>query len=133
MDADGLMVALDDLAQRTTQTVACTFKCDRPILMPESDVALNLYRIAQEAVSNAVKYSGATRIVITLSREGESLRLAIADDGCGIPSSTRPRRQKRLGGMGLHIMRYRARTMGATLRIQDRQPHGTEVVCLLPR
>jgi PAS domain S-box-containing protein len=133
MDADGLMVALDDLAQRTTQTVTCTFRCDRPILMPESDVALNLYRIAQEAVNNALKYSGASRIVIALSREGEFLRLSIADDGRGIPARTASMRKKQLSGMGLHIMRYRARTMGATLRIQDRKPHGAEVVCLLPR
>jgi PAS domain S-box-containing protein len=133
MDADGLMVALEDLAVRTTQTVACTFACNRPILMPESDVALNLYRIAQEAVSNAVKYAHASRIVISLSREASSLRLAIADDGRGIPSGTGSRRRKRPGGMGLHIMRYRARTMGATLRIQDQQPHGTEIVCHLPR
>jgi PAS domain S-box-containing protein len=95
MDADGLMVALEDLALRTTQTVACTFRCDQPILMPESDVALNLYRIAQEAVNNAVKYSGASRIVVTLSREGGSLRLSIADDGRGIhaPPASRRRNQ----------------------------------------
>jgi PAS domain S-box-containing protein len=133
MDADGLMVALNDLATRTRKSVACSFQCKEPILMPESDMALNLYRIAQEAVNNAVKYSGATRIIISLGRDGAALRLSIADDGRGIPaSSTRPR-AKQLGGMGLHIMRYRARTMGATLRIQDRQPHGAEVLCLLPR
>jgi PAS domain S-box-containing protein len=133
MDADGLMVALEDLALRTDQTVSCAFECKRPILMPESDVALNLYRIAQEAVSNSVKYAEASRIVINLSREGDSLRLSIADDGRGIPARSIARRHTRHRGMGLHIMRYRARTMGATLRIQDRQPHGAEVVCLLPR
>jgi len=133
MDSDGLMVALEDLALRTAQTVSCTFQCHRPILMPESDVALNLYRITQEAVNNAVKYSGASRIVITLSREGDSLHLSIADDGRGMPTRSASLRNKRMSGMGLHIMRYRARTMGATLRIQNRQPHGAEVVCLLPR
>jgi signal transduction histidine kinase len=127
------MVALEDLAQRTAQTLPCTFQCTRPILMPESDVALNLYRIAQEAVSNAVKYSGATRIVITLSRQPRTLRLAIADDGRGIPARAGGAHSRRFKGMGLHIMRYRARTMGATLRIQNSQPHGTEIVCLLPR
>jgi signal transduction histidine kinase len=101
--------------------------------MPESDVALNLYRIAQEAVGNAVKYAEASHIVISLSREGESLRLSIADDGRGMPARSTARRHTRHRGMGLHIMRYRARTMGATLRKQDRPPHGTEVVCLLPR
>ena len=130
MDSNGLMVALNDLAIRTHQTIACSFRCNQPILMPESDMALNLYRIAQEAVNNAVKYSRANRITISLDRDGSATRLSISDDGRGIPArSISPRRTR--GGMGLHIMRYRARTMGATLRIHDRKPHGTEVVCLL--
>jgi PAS domain S-box-containing protein len=132
MDADGLMVALKDLALRTDQRIACSFRCKEPILMPESDVALNLYRIAQEAVNNALKYSRAKRIIVSLEREGAALRLSIADDGRGIPDQSVSRPLKR-GGMGLHIMRYRARTMGATLRVNKRRPHGTEVICLLPR
>ncbi|HEX4085264.1 MAG TPA: ATP-binding protein, partial [Chthoniobacteraceae bacterium] len=134
MDADGLMVALQDLAVRTDQTIACAFRCEEPILMPESDMALNLYRIAQEAVNNAIKYSRAHKITIALGRDGNTVRLSISDDGRGIPSprrSSSPLRKR--GGMGLHIMRYRARTMGATLQIHDRAPHGTEVVCVLPR
>ena len=129
MDSDGLMVALNDLAQRTDQTVACSFRCKEPILMPESDVALNLYRIAQEAVNNAAKYSRAESVTITLDRDGSALRLAISDDGRGIPEGHTKRKRN---GMGLHIMRYRARTMGATLRISHVQPHGTEVLCILP-
>jgi len=134
MDSDGLMVALRDLAQRTHQTITCTFRCDEPILMPESDMALNLYRIAQEAVNNAIKYSRAQRITVTLQRDGSVLSLSISDDGRGIPSPRRPTSPPRKrGGMGLHIMRYRARTMGATLHIRDHPPHGTEVICTLPR
>ncbi len=133
MDADGLMVALNDLAIRTNQSIHCAFRCEEPILLPESDVALNLYRIAQEAVNNALKYAGAGEITISLRRDGGALRLSISDDGRGIPAPrARPRRKQR-GGMGLHIMQYRARTMGATLRIQDRPPQGTEIVCLLPQ
>jgi signal transduction histidine kinase len=132
MEADGLMVALRDLARRTHQTIACSFVCKEPILMPESDMALNLYRIAQEAVNNAIKYARATRITITLDRDRKNLRLSIRDNGRGIPGlSTRLRRKRT--GMGLHIMRYRARTMGSTLDIIDLKPHGTEVSCLLPR
>ena len=132
MDADGLMVALNGLALHTRQTVACVYQCTEPILMPESDTALNLYRIAQEAVNNAVKYSRATRITISLEREGEGLRLRVSDNGGGIREQKTGRRRKANGGMGLHIMRYRARTMGATLQVKNRRPHGTEVVCLLP-
>jgi PAS domain S-box-containing protein len=132
MDSDGLMVALKDLALRTNQAIPCIFRCNEPILVPESDMALNLYRIAQEAVNNAIKYSGARRITVSLDRDGSALRLSIGDDGRGIPTRSARLRRKR-GGMGLHIMRYRARTMGAALRIHARYPHGTEVVCLLPR
>ena len=132
MDADGLMVALRELAERTHPSVACAFRCEKPILMPESDIALNLYRITQEAVNNAAKHSGATRITISLDRGISGVRLSISDDGCGIPGGSGRRILKR-GGMGLHIMRYRARSMGATLRITDLQPRGTEVLCLLPR
>lgn len=58
----------------------------------------------------------------------------ISDDGRGIPArSAAPRRGKALGGMGLQIMRYRARTIGATLRIHSRKPHGARVLCILPR
>ena len=133
MDADGLMVALAALARTTAQTISCSFQCGTPIHIPENDMALNLYRIAQEAVNNAVKYSGASRIVISLSRSADFMRLSIVDDGCGIPAAHAAPRQNRLGGMGLHIMRYRARSMGATLRIQAHKPHGAEIVCLLPR
>jgi hypothetical protein len=132
MDSNGLMVALNDLALRTDKTIACSFKCDQPISVPESDVALNLYRIAQEAVMNALKYARAKNITITLERLDQNLRLSICDDGKGIhPSSGRLLRQR--AGMGLHIMHYRARTMDATLRIHRSQPHGTEIVCSIPR
>ena len=96
-------------------------------------MALNLYRIAQEAVNNAVKYSRATRIAISLDRHGPDLRLSVGDNGRGIPARSASPQRKQPGGMGLHIMRYRARTMGATLHIRNRRPHGTEVVCLIPR
>jgi len=132
MDVDGLMVALNDLARDTSQSVTCTFRCDEPILMPESDMALNLYRIAQEAVNNALKYSRATRITISLDRHGARLRLSVSDNGRGLPASGTRQRRTSARGMGLHIMRYRARTMGATLHVRERRPHGTQVLCFLP-
>jgi PAS domain S-box-containing protein len=132
MDADGLMVALKDLASRTDQTVACAFSCREPILMRESDVALNLYRIAQEAVNNALKYAGAGLITILLERDVRGIRLSISDDGRGMPAPSAHRGRNPRSGMGLHTMRYRARTMGATLRIRRCRPKGTEILCSLP-
>jgi len=130
MDADGLRVALKDLARRTSKTIPCVFHSHGSISPPESDTALNLYRVAQEAVTNAVKHSRAAHIAVTLGRQGAALRLSVADDGRGISASSL--RGKRTG-MGLHIMRYRARTMGATLRIHEKKPRGVEVLCLLPQ
>jgi signal transduction histidine kinase len=132
MDADGLMVALHDLAVHTSQVVRCTFRCEERIMMPESDTALNLYRIAQEAVNNAVKHARAARITISLERTDAGVRLRVVDNGRGIPSPASRKRRRRTGGMGLHIMRYRARTMGGILQIKDRRPHGTDIICLLP-
>ncbi len=135
MDADGLMVALEALAERTRQQMPCKFECAEPVRTPESEVALNLYRLAQEAVSNAVRHSKGTRIVVRLEKEGTRMALRVRDNGCGMGKALgctgRPGRAGT--GMGLHIMRYRARTIGATLSFQKVKPHGTEVVCVLPR
>jgi PAS domain S-box-containing protein len=132
MDAEGLMVALKDLANQTSETIPCAFKCAQPVEMPESDTALNLYRIAQEAVTNAVKHSGAKRITIALERTSEGVKLSVSDNGSGLPSGRGGR--TRIGiGMGLNIMRYRARSAGAALKLENRKPHGTKILCVLPR
>jgi signal transduction histidine kinase len=90
-------------------------------------VALHLYRIAQEAVVNALKHAGAKEIVIDLRTTGNQIDLSVTDDGRGIAQN-----QKLNGGMGLHLMRYRAGVIGGTLAVQPSANGGTVVKCVLP-
>ena len=114
-DARGLMSALEHYSLEVTDLfrLSCRFECDRPVPIYNGTVADHLYRIAQEAVNNAVKHGRCRNIVIHLSEEGEGVLLNILDDGVGLPRGTR-----NSPGMGLHIMNYRAKMIGAMLQIQ---------------
>jgi PAS domain S-box-containing protein len=87
-------------------------------------LADNLYRIAQEAITNALRHSGATHVTLRLERTLTRLRLAVEDDGGGIPAGADER-----GGLGLRIMRARAELVGARLVVSGLAPHGTRVEC----
>jgi PAS domain S-box-containing protein len=90
-----------------------------------SQESLNqLYRIAQEALNNALKHSQAGHIVLTLEIDSALIRIEVADDGSGFPESA-----ARFGGLGLDSMRYRAAAIGARLSIRNREPHGVVVNC----
>jgi PAS domain S-box-containing protein len=90
-----------------------------------SQESLNqLYRIAQEALNNALKHSTAEHIVLALEIDPARIRIEVADDGCGFPQSP-----ARPGGLGLDSMRYRASAIGARLSIQTSEPHGVVVNC----
>jgi PAS domain S-box-containing protein len=125
-EPNGLMVALKDLASQTTNwfRVACRFACRQPVLIAESATATHLYRIAQEAVTNAIKHGNPGRIQITLTRTPGRLNLMVKDDGVGLPANLRRKR-----GMGLRIMRYRAGVIGGSLAIRKEAGGGTAVVC----
>jgi PAS domain S-box-containing protein len=128
LDSGGLMQALRDLANSVNESLQCTFECKKPVAVPQADVALNLYRIAQEAVTNALRHAQATRILISLERRGDNIALTVRDDGIGLRGKSR-----RAGkhGMGVHILHYRARTIGASLSIANVKPKGTQVRCSL--
>jgi signal transduction histidine kinase len=128
LDSGGLMAALRDLTTRVNSDVRCEFECKKPVAVSESDVALNLYRIAQEAVTNAVKHSRARHIVVALNRIRDETVLTVRDDGAGLPRGSRNGNR----GMGMHLMKYRARTIGASLSIKTVKPSGTQVSCSLP-
>ena len=89
MTDDGLTSALNRLAEDTTEQMAidCRFDLASSVTFADTDVALQLYRIAQEAVTNAVKHAGANQIIIRLSRTGEKITLEVRDDGIGIPEA----------------------------------------------
>lgn len=125
LDADGLMAALDQLAlnARSLFGVACEFRCAAPVLVHDKSVAIHLYRIAQEAVTNAVKHSGARGVTIALRSDCGGLELSIADDGTGLPADALTSRE----GMGLRTMRYRAKAIGADLEFATSATSGLVV------
>jgi two-component system CheB/CheR fusion protein len=129
-DAEGLMSALQGLARNTARLfrVACVFECDPPVLVHEHSVATHLYRIAQEAVSNAIKHGKARHVWISLKALGHRNVLSIKDDGCGIPKVLQESK-----GMGLRIMRYRAGMMGGAAMVERDLEGGTSVICSVPR
>ena len=129
-EADGgLMSALQDLATRSTAMfgIRCQWKCPSPVLVEDQTTATHLYRIAQEAVSNAVKHGGAETVRVSLIRSAGSISLSVHDDGCGITLPS-PGHQ----GMGLRIMRYRADLIHADLTIVKGPQRGTHLTCILP-
>jgi signal transduction histidine kinase len=88
-------------------------------------VELHLYYIVQEALLNAVNHGKATIIIITLAAAGDRLKLTIEDNGGGFDANARGR-----SGMGIRIMRYRAKVIGATLDLQSGANEGTKITCV---
>lgn len=125
----GLDAALEALADNVRHLfhVSCSFEADRPFPRLESEVEAHLFRIAQEAVSNAVAHARADRIEIGWSLEGRTGVLSVRDDGVGLPEAASDR-----DGIGLHTMAYRARLIGARLEVWRRVRQGTAVTCAYP-
>jgi signal transduction histidine kinase len=126
VSADGLMLALEEYAKTTSDLfkVACRFECDSPVLIHATATAGHLYRIAQEAVGNAIKHGKARNILITLAVDEESTLLSILDDGTGLPEPLPKER-----GMGLRIMAHRSAMIGAAFSARRNVLGGTEITC----
>jgi signal transduction histidine kinase len=129
-DAEGLMAALAQLTSETASNagVPCRFECPDRVSVGDHRVALHLYRIAQEAVTNAVKHGKPGEVVVKLEAGPAEILLSISDNGVGLP----PPAQRREGA-GLRIMRYRAAAIAATLKIDSAVAGGTLVRCEVPR
>jgi PAS domain S-box-containing protein len=128
VDAAGLMAALAELASRTSELhgVNCTFECREQVLVGDNHTATHLYRIAKEAVTNALKHAGAENIMITLESDDQSVALRVRDDGEGFSPAAMESK-----GMGLRIMRYRAGLINAGLTVGPAEPGGTLVSCTI--
>jgi two-component system sensor kinase FixL len=128
-DCGGLMDALKELAESTARAfeIECDFRFDNPVKVQNTKTALQLFRIAQEAVSNAVKHSQASRVEIRLARQSGNIILTIRDNGVGIPD-----KGSKGTGMGLLTMSHRAQMMGGTVRFSPRLQGGTQVTCSVP-
>jgi two-component system CheB/CheR fusion protein len=130
LESAGLMSALQELADSTEKRfkVNCRFRCEAPVLVADNSVATHLYRIAQEAVGNALKHGKARRIAISLATHSGQMTLSVKDNGRGLPKHA-----PRAGGMGLRIMNYRAGVIGASLAVESASEGGTAVHCALKK
>ncbi|MBC8096163.1 MAG: hypothetical protein H7Y43_10150, partial [Akkermansiaceae bacterium] len=107
--------------------IACRFEADDDIPVLEGNVVGQLYKITQEALTNAIKHGKANRVTIALKTDADKLRLTIRNSGTPFPSVV-----SRNAGMGLRIMNYRANLIDATVEVKPGSPDGTIVTCLLP-
>jgi signal transduction histidine kinase len=128
LEDSGLAGALSQLATSTSTVfgIECDSQCDETIDLIDLAVATHLYRIAQEAVNNAVRHGKAKQIAIELESTEHRLRLSIQDNGSGIANGSDR------GGMGLQIMHFRARMIGGSLGVQRGNAGGTIVTCTAP-
>jgi len=129
-DEGGLESALEELASSTSKLtgISCSFVPSGLVPPLDSAPAIHLFRIAQEAVSNALKHGHAKSVVIALDTSDGAWSLRVSDNGVGFVPSVTERK-----GMGLSIMRYRARMIGGELEIQPNSPTGTVVACTVAR
>ncbi len=127
LNAEGLRDSLAEMVRRMGHgPVECDFICHSPVEIEDNNVANHLFRIAQEAVNNAMKHSQAKKVTVTLTHDAEGIVLKIADDGHGFPE-TEPAQ----AGLGLQIMRHRANVIGATLETRSSPGEGVQVTCIL--
>lgn len=126
--AGSLDMALQDLAARLTSLfeIQCLFEVDGNVDFENDEIATHLYRIAQEAASNAIRHGNAKQITTRLRTVDDEVLLSIEDNGSGIRDSG-----KAHPGVGLQIMRYRASLIGGILEIVPRAGGGTTVTCSL--
>lgn len=124
LEANGLMAAVEQLGASAGPlfNVACSFECPAPVLVHDATVAIHLYRIAQEALTNAAKHSGARNVRIALDRVDDAVHLSVTDDGAGLPAAAHE-----TDGMGLRIMRHRANLIGGKLHLLSDASGGLRV------
>lgn len=130
LEFGGLAAALEQLADhtRSLQGMDCVFHCEPKLQVRDPLVAINLYRIAQEAIHNAVKYSEASQLRIDLTRLDGAHQLAISDDGIGVDAARIWQGQ----GLGMHSMRYRASLLGGSFAIDRNAQGGTCISIIYP-
>jgi two-component system sensor kinase FixL len=135
LDPEGLHVALEELAVRTREQsgIDCQFVGADSVPVPDPLMAKHLYRIAQEAVSNALRHGKPSHICLSLNYGPGELLLTIRDDGIGMQNPpTRNTKEELDGGMGIPTMNYRATMIGGTLQFGPAPGGGTKVTCKVP-
>lgn len=127
LEEHGLVLALEELATSASSRyrITCRFVCEATPVKLDSEVELHLYYIVQEALLNAVNHGKATSVIVTLTADGDRMKLTVQDNGAGFQLSNQTRT-----GMGIRIMRHRARVIGATLDLQSQAGRGTQITCV---
>lgn len=127
LDTNDIQAALEQLAENLKKyfSVFSRADCDPDVVIKDNAVAVHLYRIAQEATTNAIKHGKAKKIWINLSQHDGVITLQIRDDGVGISKNQSNK------GMGLRVMQHRARMIGGTVEVEPNPERGTIVTCTL--
>ncbi len=128
--AEDLRNALARLAGTVSNLfhIQCTFRGSSAAQLEDEVKATHLFRIAQEAVNNAIKHGAASCVALVLKGSREKITLSIRDNGSGIPQPP-----PKSGGKGLQIMNHRAAAIGASLQVRRAGKRGTIVSCTMPR
>jgi PAS domain S-box-containing protein len=129
LEGSDLNAALAEFCSNTAESfqMTCAFHCEACSARLDNHLKSDLYRIAQEAVSNAISHGRAKRIDVALIYQNDRGTLVIEDDGVGIADPL-----ERKSGIGLHTMAYRSRLMGASFEVNRRTTGGTVVSCMFP-
>jgi two-component system CheB/CheR fusion protein len=129
--AKSLAPALEELARTIAlhHAVECRFECPEPVEIGDDVAAMHLYRIAQEAVTNAIKHAEAHTVTVRLRQRDEGLELEVVDDGAGIDRSTSTSQQ----GLGLRTMAHRCSLLGGKLTVEQAETGGTRIACRIDR
>jgi len=112
------------LGQETLHNIKFVFKKDARFVDPKKAAGLNIYRIVQEAIYNAVKHSKCSKITVHLTRKKDANEVIVEDNGSGADQKTIQE------GMGMSIIRHRALIAGATLKVESAVGKGYKVICL---
>lgn len=126
IDAAEFVTALRDLVQRKIWQTSCRLELKTSLEIDNDVVASQLYRILREAILNANKHAGASEVVLQVKRSKNDYVFAVTDNGVGFKS--KPRGQ----GLGFHIMKYRADSIGARLELESLKKGGACVMCSIP-
>ncbi len=129
LERNGLGIALQRFVEQQDALfgITCAYESNTTASRLPPPTSVHLYRIAQEALSNAIKHAAASRIQVRLEKVPEGIALTVTDNGKGLPTKFPVS-----AGLGLAIMRYRASMIQAKFIIQSRSKRGTKVSCVVP-
>lgn len=127
VEAAGFEQALRTLTERQIWSTPCQLRLQTKIQIDSNKAASEIYRILREAIINANKHARATRIIVSAHRKKQGLAISVEDDGVGLNG-----KRSTGDGLGFHIMKYRARMIGARVKVESPRKGGTRVTIYLP-